>query len=391
MMNRRDFLRTAGLLALAPAGCSRQETGSPSTESTAPGQAAPGGVELNDIHAQLSATRVDRVVPIRSMDELVDQVHRAAQEDKPISVAGGRHSMGTQQFGTDTVHFDTRPMRRVLGLDADSGIIEVEAGIQWPDLIDWYLSEQKGSANEWGIAQKQTGADRLALGGALSANGHGRGLTLKPIIGDVESFTLVDAKGEVQTCSRSENSELFGLAIGGYGLFGVIYSVRLRLKKRQKVERVVEVRGADGIAEAFQQRIDDGFLYGDFQFETDETSETFLTRGIFPCYRPVAADTPMPDDQKQLALEDWVNFLHLAHADKAEAFRRYAAYYTSTSQDKYTGRTLSSSPFTQTTIIGISMSEWERKYPVARCSQNYMCLAASSTGFSPRPHGSCER
>lgn len=335
MMNRRDFLRAAGLLALAPTGCSRQEPPGLNTESMAPAQAAPGGLVLNDIHSQLNSTRVATVAPIQSLDELVSQVHKAAKEDKAISVAGGRHSMGGQQFGTGTVHLDTRPMKRVLGFDSTTGIIEVEAGIQWPDLIDWYLSEQKDGPNNWGIAQKQTGADRLALGGALSANAHGRGLTLKPIIGDVESFTLVNAKAEVQTCSRSENPELFRLAIGGYGLFGVIYSVRLRLKKRQKLERVVEVRSAEGIAQAFQQRINDGFLYGDFQFETDETSQTFLTRGVFPCYRPVAFETPVPGNQKELGYEDWVNFLHSAHADKAEAFRRYASYYTSTSGQIY--------------------------------------------------------
>ncbi len=325
MMNRRDFLRTAGLLSLVPAGSSCRQ----------PPEGTPRGIVLNDIHSQLNPTRVATVAPVQSLDELVRLVHEAANEDRAISVAGGRHSMGGQQFGTGTVHLDTRPMKRVLGLDSKTGIIEVEAGIQWPELVEWYLAEQKDDSNAWGIAQKQTGADRLAIGGALSANAHGRGLTLKPLIGDVESFTLVDAESEVQTCSRSENSELFGLAIGGYGLFGIIYSVRLRLKKRQKLERVVEVRSAEGIAQAFQQRIDDGFLYGDFQFETDETSETFLTRGVFPCYRPVASDTAVPDDQRELAYEDWVNFLHLAHADKAEAFRNYAAYYTSTSGQTY--------------------------------------------------------
>ncbi len=49
---------------------------------------------------------------------------------------------------------------------------------------------QKGRARQWGIVQKQTGADRLTLGGALGANIHGRGLKLRPFIGDVEAFSL---------------------------------------------------------------------------------------------------------------------------------------------------------------------------------------------------------
>ena len=56
----------------------------------------------------------------------------------------------------------------------------------------------------------------------------------------------IDAKGEVKHCSRSENAELFRLAVGGYGLFGFVYSVTLRLVPRRKVERVVEVREIEG-------------------------------------------------------------------------------------------------------------------------------------------------
>ena len=93
----------------------------------------------------------------------------------------------------------------------------------WPALVDYLLKAQAGRpSSQWGIAQKQTGADRLTIGGALAANVHGRGLKMKPFIADVESFVLVDARGDIRTCSRTENGELFRLAIGGYGLFGVI-------------------------------------------------------------------------------------------------------------------------------------------------------------------------
>src|SRR5204863_4310438 len=117
---------------------------------------------------------------------------------------------------------DTRKLKRVLNLDAENGQVEVEAGILWPQLVADLLRIQKGRPNPWGIRQKQTGADRLSLGGALSANVHGRGLRMLPIIGDVESFVLVDADANTCRRSRTENPELFRLAIGGYGLFGAI-------------------------------------------------------------------------------------------------------------------------------------------------------------------------
>src|SRR5215475_3669113 len=174
-----------------------------------------------------------------------------------------------------------RRMNRILQLDSERGIVEVQSGIEWPELIDGLLAIQHGQAQPWSIIQKQTGADRLSLGGALGSNVHGRGLTLKPIIGDVESFTLMDAEGTLRTCSRSENAELFRLAIGGYGLFGIITRVRLRLMRRTKLERVVRLIEVDALMPAFTERIAEGYLYGDCQFSTDMSSEGFLKTGVF--------------------------------------------------------------------------------------------------------------
>ncbi|MGH6959289.1 MAG: FAD-binding protein, partial [Dongiaceae bacterium] len=155
--------------------------------------------------------------------------------------------MGGQQFLSEGVLVDMRGMNRIVALDRQRGLIEVGAGIEWPALIDYLEAAQAGSAEKWTIAQKQTGADRLTLGGALSANAHGRGLARKPIIADVESFTLIDAAGTVRRCSRTDNAELFRLAIGGYGLFGAVASVRLRLAPRRALERVVQVIEIDDL------------------------------------------------------------------------------------------------------------------------------------------------
>ena len=243
--------------------------------------------------------------------------------------------MGGQEFGTDTLLLDVRKLNRILDLNRDTGILEVEAGIEWPDLIDGYLALQNGSGQTWGIAQKQTGADRLTISGTIAANAHGRGLKMKPFVSDVESFILVDAAGTARTCSRTENAELFRLAHGGYGLFGVITSVRLRLVPRTKIERVVEIRSVDDLIPAFEQRIADGFIYGDFQFSIEHGSDDFLHKGVFSCYRPVQMDRPIPEEEKQLSDENWRQLLYLAHTDEKQAFKKYAEYYLSTNGQIY--------------------------------------------------------
>src|SRR5688572_11430290 len=166
--------------------------------------------------------------------------------------------MGGQQFGSGNLDLAMCDMNRVISFDRERGILEVEAGIQWPQIIDYLLKSQCDGPEAWGIRQKQTGADRLSLGGALAANVHGRGLKMPPIVNDVDSFTLVTANGEFLECSRRKNPELFRLVIGGYGLFGIVYSIHLRLSRRQRLRRVVQLITADELAAQFQQRIQQG-------------------------------------------------------------------------------------------------------------------------------------
>ena len=190
--------------------------------------------------------------------------------------------MGGQQFGTDTMLIDIRKLSRVLNLDRKRGIIEVEAGIEWPELIDRYLTLQNGNRKPWGIAQKQTGADRLTMAGAIAANAHGRGLKMKPFISDVESFVLVDATGAAQVCSRTENQELFRLVHGGYGLFGVVTSVQLRLVPRKKVERVVEIRTVDDLIAALISALPTDFSTGISNSPSSIARKTFYTKAFSP-------------------------------------------------------------------------------------------------------------
>ncbi|MGI8596906.1 MAG: FAD-binding oxidoreductase [Thermoleophilaceae bacterium] len=290
---------------------------------------------VNDVHSALNPTEVLRVVPVDSLAAAQEAVAAARAEGAEIAIAGGFHAMGGQQFRSGGVLLDSRPLDRVLGLDRERGVVEVEAGVQWPGLMRFLEGEQSDDRSPWAIVQKQSGADRLSIAGSISANAHGRGLDLRPMVADVESLVLVGPDGEARRCSRTENAELFGLAIGGYGLFGVIVSVALRLRPREKLERVVEEIALDGLMAAFGSRIDEGYLYGDFQFSTDERSESFLRRGVFSCYRPVDPETPVPEGQRSLAPEDWEQLILLAHVDKAAAYDTYVGHYLRTSGQVY--------------------------------------------------------
>ena len=290
---------------------------------------------VNDIHSGLNATRVSRVEQPDATTRLQTTIKKACVERKAISIAAGKGAMGGQQFGTDSILFDMNNLNQVVSFDPGAGLVTVSAGIQWPELIGFLSQAQVGQQSQWAIKQKQTGADRLSIGGTLAANAHGRGLDFTPIVGDIESFTLVDANAQLHNCSRDENPQLFRLAVGGYGLFGIIATVTLRLVPRQRLRRIVELVEASELPARFQERIDDGFLFGDFQFCTDPDAEAFLNQGVFSCYYPVASGTVPSGTQKMLTEQDWMELLRLAHVDKARAYQLYSSYYLSTSGQLY--------------------------------------------------------
>ena len=290
---------------------------------------------VNDVHSQLNATKVRAIEHPQSLEDLVSVIRRAKRRGDKLCISGSRHAMGGQQFAKDAVLIDTRSMNQIIDLDPEKGTVEAEAGIEWPDLVDGLLRRQSNSPTAWSITSKQTGADKLTLGGAVSANAHGRKLDSGPMITGIESLTIVNSEADIIRCSRKENPELFSLVVGGYGLFGIVHSVTLRLERRHKIVRTVEVISAPDLIERLDDRIANGYTHGDFQFVTDEKDPGFLTRGVCSCYKPVPAATAIKADQETISDRTWEELVYLGHVEKKRAFELYSNFYLKTSGQVY--------------------------------------------------------
>jgi FAD/FMN-containing dehydrogenase len=292
---------------------------------------------VNDLHSGLNATQVAQIHEPRSAEDVQRVVGAAAVAGKKVTVCGGRHAMGGQQFGTDAVLIDMALMNKVVAFDDVNGTITVQGGMQWPQLIDYLTAQAPALQSKvWTIAQKQTGCDSLSIGGAISANVHGRGLKMKPFISDVISFDIVTADGALLTCSRSKNTELFSLAAGGYGLFGIIVSATMRLVPRTALKRIVEIVDCTEVMDKFEERIALGCLYGDFQFAIDDKSPDFLRKGVLSTYLPVPMEeADAASSNVALSIEQWRELLYLAHVDKSRAFDVYADHYMRTNGQTY--------------------------------------------------------
>jgi FAD/FMN-containing dehydrogenase len=290
---------------------------------------------LNDVHSRGDASRPAVHRRPNSVEEVRAALLQARRRGLPVAIAGGRHAMGGQQFIDGGCVLDLRGLNRVLGFDGERGLITVEAGATWPELMRGYLSLQVGEPASWGIRQKQTGADQLTIGGALGANIHGRGLTCPPFSADVASFHLVTASGDSIICSREREPGLFSLVVGGYGLLGVVVAVTLQLVPRKKVERVVGLLSLPELVRGFEKRVAQGYTFGDFQFATDPGMAGFMSDGIFSCYRPIDNATPIGNDQIRLSQADWRRLLYLAHVNKRQAFREFTDFYLRSSGQVY--------------------------------------------------------
>ncbi len=229
---------------------------------------------------------------------------------------------------------------RVLNLDTERGLVTVKSGIQWPELVAELHRHQAESPSgdggaPWVIREKQTGVDTVSIGGSLASNVHGRGLGFPPFVHDIESFDLLDANGCVRHCSRCQNHELFSVAIGGYGLFGIVTRVTLRLVRRFKVRRQVERVVVRDVLDRYQQRREAGFVFGDCQYSVDLTGDAVDHPGIMPCYEPVDDDTPVTENPIALTGEQWAELYRLVRTDKRRAFDVYSEHYHRTDGQVY--------------------------------------------------------
>ena len=267
---------------------------------------------VNDVHAGLSRTTVSDIALPRTTAELAEAMRQ------PSSVCGGRYTSGGQPFLTDQRLIDLQHFSGVLHVDRERGHVTALAGTRWPALVK-HLNRH---APEWAIRQKQSGADAVSLAGTVSVNAHGRCLTAPPIVADVESLQLLDPDGRLTRCDRSNDAERFRRVVGGYGLFGTIGTVTLRLVPRVKLRRIVRRVASGDAVRLLDAAAAAGATYGDFQLNVDDTADAFLREGLLLTYEP--ADAAEPITRPPPDLRRFQQFATLAHLDKPRAWAAYS-------------------------------------------------------------------
>jgi FAD/FMN-containing dehydrogenase len=198
---------------------------------------------LNDI-TQLNPVAVSQVVVPQTVAALQELVQHTKV---PLSVGGGRFSMGGQTTSPQSIHVDMRALNQVLAFSATEKTIKVQAGTRWCD-IQHYIDLHGLS-----IKIMQTYAN-FTVGGALSVNCHGRYIGLGPLILSVLSLEVILASGELKEVSPSKDPEIFYACIGCYNAIAIIVHVTLELDDNVMVKRKqVKMKGEDYHSYFFEQ------------------------------------------------------------------------------------------------------------------------------------------
>jgi FAD/FMN-containing dehydrogenase len=181
----------------------------------------PDGFLINDI-SRLNPTYVKEIVPNEEIAGLQETLAKARENNFKVSIAGKRHSMGGHTFYDDAVVLDMTSFNNVLSVNPEEKTIRVQSGATWKDVIE--------SAHRHKLAVEVMQAyNTFSVGGSMSVNVHDSDAGRGQMIDTIQSFRLLLANGTILNANRTENSELFGLVIGGYGLFGVILDADLEL------------------------------------------------------------------------------------------------------------------------------------------------------------------
>lgn len=245
----------------------------------------------------MTIRRISGDMPI-AQQQLIQSLKDAKTQGKRVTIAGARHTMGGQTIYKNGLSLDLAPFNQ-MALNAKTGILTVQSGARWSTVIP-YLN-QRG----YSVAVMQSNND-FSVGGTMNANAHGWQHDRPPFASTVERFRLMLADGRIVHCSRQDNAELFSLVLGGYGLFGIILDVELKVVPNELYSARRSVVSSREYVATYRQQIspDVGMAYGRLSIAPDQfLREAILTRYHTITPKPNAGlDQDLPETPWQLGI-----------------------------------------------------------------------------------------
>ncbi len=244
-----------------------------------------GDALLNDA-SLLSETPIFRHAVIKEplgdsfIAALRAELAAAKTEGRAVSIGAARHSMGGQAIPRDghAITYDSP----FVSVETGSDTYKVQAGTRWSQVIS--------ALDPLGLAPKvmQSNND-FAVASTFSVNAHGWATAHGPMGATVRSLQMMLADGSLITASRTENTNLFAAAMGGYGLIGMITEMEVEHAPNQLLEPTFQTMPVANFAAAFTPVVKEvPMAYGRLNVDRDG----FFQDAVMISFRPVDGDVP---------------------------------------------------------------------------------------------------
>jgi FAD/FMN-containing dehydrogenase len=201
-------------------------------------------------------------------------------------MAGVKHSMGGHSFDKNALVLDMTTFNQMT-LDEENKTLHVQSGATWHDIQNFLHPK-------FAVKSMQS-TDIFTVGGSISVNAHGMEHNAGAIARTIRSMRILLPNGAVVRAGRTENTELFNLVIGGYGLFGIVLDVDLEVTDNTVYQSERNIINYKEFADVFKQEIEDDNDIGLFYGHLSTAPQSFLKEMILYTYKKVdAPDAQIP-------------------------------------------------------------------------------------------------
>ncbi|OBQ74873.1 FAD-binding oxidoreductase [Mesorhizobium erdmanii] len=178
-------------------------------------------------------------------DDAIALLKGGQAKDGSLLAYGNGRSYGDSCQNHVGVVVDMRSLDHIRAFDAETGVLEADAGVLLSDII-------AHAAPHGFFPAVVPGTQFVTLGGAIANDVHGKNHHRRGTFGcHVESFTLLRSDGKTYRCSAADNPRLFAATIGGMGLTGLILSASIRLMRVQSLDIVEKATPFRDLGEFF--------------------------------------------------------------------------------------------------------------------------------------------
>ena len=240
---------------------------------------------INDASC-LNKTPVYGIVRIKTVADIQNALRFARENQIKVTVSGQRHSMGGQSFSKDGLVLDIRDFSQI-SVDQRNLVLTTQSGATWAQIQSLLDAD--------GLSVKAMQSINVpTVGGTLSVNAHGIAHDPGQIAPTVRRLRIMLSSGEIKAASMDENPELFRLAIGGYGLFGVILDAELDVVPNEMYEWKTQYMNYTDFPEYYDRNVagknNIGLSYGRLSM----SPSSYLTETAFHTYEKRTLAGPVP-------------------------------------------------------------------------------------------------